>query len=134
MQKMQHIENEIIEEFELFDDQLDKYEHLIDIGKSLPDMESQLKTDDKLVKGCQSKVWLVASQETGRVHFQADSNTAITKGIIALLIRVLSGRTPDEILEAELTFIDKINLRAHLSSQRSNGLSLMIKQMKRLQK
>lgn len=124
------IENEIAEEFELFDDQMDKYEYIIDIGKKLPALDSKFMTDDFLVKGCQSKVWLHAYEKEGQLFFEADSNTAITKGIVALLIRVLSGQSAKEIISAPLNFIDKINLRAHLSSQRSNGLSSMIVKMK----
>ncbi|MCX6199236.1 MAG: SufE family protein [Bacteroidetes bacterium] len=124
------IENEIVEEFELFDDQMDKYEYIIDIGKKLPALDAKYMTDDFLVKGCQSKVWLHAYEKDGQLFFEADSNTAITKGIIALLVRVLSGQSAKEIISSPLSFIDKINLRAHLSSQRSNGLSSMIVKMK----
>ena len=124
------IESEIIEEFSLFDDQMDKYEYLIDIGKKLPALDAKYMSDDFLVKGCQSKVWLHAFEKEGRIFFEADSNTAITKGIIALLVRVLSGQRGIHILSAQLEFIDKINLRAHLSSQRSNGLTSMIHKMK----
>lgn len=123
-------EAEIAEEFALFDDQMDKYEYLIDIGKKLPPLDSKYTTDDFLVKGCQSKVWLHAYEKEGRIFFEADSNTAITKGIIALLVRVLSGQKAADILTAQLGFIDGINLRAHLSSQRSNGLTSMIQKMK----
>ncbi len=131
MQKsIAEIEDEIVEEFELFDEQMDKYEYIIDIGKKLPALDSKYQTDDFLVKGCQSKVWLHAYEKEGQLFFEADSNTAITKGIVALLVRVLSGQHPKEILNTSLIFIDKINLRAHLSSQRSNGLSSMIVKMK----
>jgi cysteine desulfuration protein SufE len=130
MQSISEIENEIAEEFALFDDQMDKYEYIIDLGKKLPALDSKYTTDDFLVKGCQSKVWLHAYEKDGRIFFEADSNTAITKGIIALLIRVLSGQNAKEILSSPLSFIDKINLRSHLSSQRSNGLSAMIVKMK----
>ena len=124
------IENEIVEEFDLFDDQMDKYEYIIDLGKKLPALDSKYQADDFLVKGCQSKVWLHAYEKDGRLFFEADSNTAITKGIIALLVRVLSGQKGGDILSSPLTFIDGINLRAHLSSQRSNGLTSMIQKMK----
>lgn len=124
------IEDEIVEEFELFDDQMDKYEYIIDLGKKLPPLDPQFMTDDNLVKGCQSKVWLHASEKGGRIFFEADSNTVITKGIIALLVRVLSGQKPQDIIASQLGFVDRINLRAHLSSQRSNGLTAMIKKMK----
>ena len=130
MRSITEIENEIVEEFELFDDQMDKYEYIIDIGKKLPALDSKYMTDDFLVKGCQSKVWLHAYEKDGQLFFEADSNTAITKGIIALLVRVLTGQSAKEIISAPLLFIDKINLRAHLSSQRSNGLSSMIVKMK----
>ena len=130
MQSIAHIENEIVEEFDLFDDQMDKYEYIIDLGKKLAVLDSKYLTDDFLVKGCQSKVWLHAYEKEGRIFYEADSNTAITKGIIALLVRVLSGQPAKEIVSAPLQFIDRINLRSHLSSQRSNGLSAMIVKMK----
>lgn len=131
MQKsITEIEDEIVEEFDLFDDQMDRYEYIIDLGKKLPALDAKFQTDDFLVKGCQSKVWLHAYEKDGRLFFEADSNTAITKGIIALLLRVLSGQKPADILNAQLGFIDKINLRAHLSSQRSNGLTSMIQRIK----
>ena len=129
-QSIQEIENEIVEEFALFDDQMDKYEYIIDLGKKLPPLDPKYHTDDFLVKGCQSKVWLHAKEKEGRLYFEADSNTAITKGIVALLVRILSGQKPEDISFSKLEFIDKINLRSHLSSQRSNGLSAMIVKMK----
>lgn len=124
------IEKEITEEFDLFDDPLDRYEYLIDVGKKLTPLSAQYMTDDFLVKGCQSKVWLHAYERDGFLFFEADSNTAITKGIVALLVRVLSGHKPEDILATPLPFIDAIHLRSHLSSQRSNGLSAMIQKMK----
>jgi len=125
------IENEIVEEFELFDDDWNgKYEHLIDLGKNLPLIETQYKTDDRLIKGCQSKVWLHSELKEEKIVFTADTDAIITKGIVALLIRVLSGHTSDEIINAPLDFIDKIGLIEHLSPSRSNGLVSMIKQMK----
>ena len=127
---IREIEEEIIEEFAMFENPMDKYEYLIDIGKQLPEMSEANKTDDNLVKGCQSKVWLHASRNGERVLFEANSNTVITKGIIGLLTRVLSNQKADDILNAKLEFIDKINLRGHLSSQRSNGLTAMIQKMK----
>lgn len=130
MKSINEIENEIAEEFDLFDDQMDKYEYIIDIGKKLPALDNKYQTDDFLVRGCQSKVWLHAYEKDGRIFFEADSNTAITKGIIALLVRVLSGQKSNDIISSPLSFIDNINLRAHLSSQRSNGLSSMIVKMK----
>ncbi|MBI1288220.1 MAG: SufE family protein [Flavobacteriales bacterium] len=123
-------EQEIIEEFSLFDDWMDKYEHIIGLGKELPLIEESLKTDDLLIKGCQSRVWLHAKLENSKVIFTADSDAIITKGIINLLIRVLSGEKPDDIVNADMTFIDQIGLKEHLSPTRSNGLVSMVKQMK----
>lgn len=123
-------EQEIIEEFSLFDDWMDKYEHIIGLGKELPLIEESLKTDDLLIKGCQSRVWLHAKLENGKVIFTADSDAIITKGIINLLIRVLSGEKPDDIVNADMTFIGQIGLKEHLSPTRSNGLVSMVKQMK----
>ncbi len=130
MNTINEIQNEIIQEFELFDDWMDKYDHLIEMGKNLPLIDEQYKTDDYIVKGCQSKVWLNAKINDNRVEYTADSDAVITKGIIALLIRVLSGQKAKDILETELYFIDKIGLKEHLSPTRSNGLLSMIKQMK----
>ena len=124
------IETEIIEEFDLFDDPMDKYEYIIDLGKKLPPLNEKYTSDDYLVKGCQSKVWLHSYKEGDRLFFEADSNSTITKGIIAVLIRVLSGQKPNDILNSPLEFVDRINLRSHLSSQRSNGLTSMIQKMK----
>lgn len=124
-------EEEIISEFELFgDDWEGKYEHIIDMAKSLPLIDAQLKTDDRLIKGCQSKVWLQSELKDGKVYYKADSDAIITKGIVALLVRVLSGHAPEEIVKAEFGFIDKIGLKEHLSPTRANGLVSMIKQMK----
>lgn len=123
-------EQAIIEEFSLFNDWMDKYEHIISLGKELPLIEESLKSDDLLIKGCQSRVWLHAKLEDGKVVFTADSDAIITKGIINLLIRVLSGQTPTDIIETDLTFIEKIGLKEHLSPTRSNGLVSMVKQMK----
>lgn len=128
---IKEIEEEIVSEFELFgDDWEGKYEHIIDMGKSLPLIDSALKTDDRLIKGCQSKVWLHSELKDGKVIFKADSDAIITKGIVALMIRVFSGHTPQEIINAELNFIDKIGFKEHLSPTRANGLVSMIKQMK----
>ena len=124
------LQQQIVEEFSLFENPMDKYEYLIDIGKQLPDLDAQYKTDENLVKGCQSKVWLHSSAKDGRVVYEADSNTVITKGIIGLLIRVLSNQKPEDILKTNLEFIDKIDLKSHLSSQRTSGLGAMIKYMK----
>ncbi len=123
-------EIELIEEFDLFDDWMDKYEHIIDQAKSLPIIDSGFKTDDYVVKGCQSKVWLTADFIDGKVFYKADSDAVITKGIVALLIRILSGETPEAILANDLKFIDDIGLKEHLSPNRSNGLVSMIKLMK----
>jgi cysteine desulfuration protein SufE len=124
------IEQEIIDEFSLFDDWMDKYEHIIGLGKELPLIEEGLKTDDLLIKGCQSRVWLHAKMEDGKVIYTADSDAIITKGIISLLIRALSGQAPDTIINTDLAFIDQIGLKEHLSPTRSNGLVSMVKQMK----
>lgn len=124
------IQDEIIEEFALFPDWMDKYEYIIELGKNLPLIDEAYKTDDYLVRGCQSKVWLHAELRDGKVVFTADSDAVITKGIIALLIRVLSGHSPREILDADLYFLDRIGLKEHLSPTRANGLANMVKQMK----
>ncbi len=123
-------EKEIIEEFEFFEDWTQRYEHIIELGKSLPLIDPIYKTNDYTIKGCQSQVWLHASLENGKVIFTADSDAIITKGIISLLVRVLSNQTPQAIVEAKLEFLDQINLKEHLSPTRSNGLVAMIKQMK----
>ncbi len=125
------IENEIIEEFELFgEDWESKYEHLIEIGKGLPKIDVQFKTDDRLIKGCQSKVWLHTEKIANTIIYTADSDAIITKGMVALIIRVLSHQKPTDILKADLNFINKIGLTEHLSPTRANGLVSMIKQMK----
>lgn len=124
------IEQEIIEEFSMYDDWMGKYEHIIELGKTLPLIEEQYKTDDRLIKGCQSRVWLHSEIKNGKIAFTADSDAIITKGLVALVIRVLSGNTPDEIVNAKMDFIDKIGLKQHLSPTRANGLVNMIKQMK----
>ncbi len=123
-------QDEVIEEFALFDDWMDKYDHLISLGRELPLIDESLKTDDRIIRGCQSKVWLDAGMEDGKVQFTADSDAIITKGIIATLVRVLNGSTPAGILETDLYFIDRIGLKEHLSPTRSNGLLAMVKQMK----
>lgn len=128
---IKEIEQEIVDEFELFgDDWEGKYEHLIDLGKSLPKIKEELKTEERIIKGCQSKVWLNSEVENGKVIFTADSDAIITKGMVALMIRVLSGQKPEDIVNAELSFIEKIGLKEHLSPTRANGLVSMIKQMK----
>ncbi len=125
------IENEIVEEFELFgDDWEGKYEHLIELGKSLPKIKEEYKTDDRLIKGCQSKVWLHSQKQGDEIVYTADSDAIITKGMVALMVRVLSHQKADDILKADLDFINKIGLTEHLSPTRANGLLSMIKQMK----
>jgi cysteine desulfuration protein SufE len=124
------IQDTIIEEFSVFDDWMDKYNLLIDMGKNLPVIDQKFRTRDFLIEGCQSRVWLRPEFNDGLINFSADSDAIITKGIIALLIRVLSGRTPDEIIGTDLFFIEKIGLRQNLSPTRSNGLLAMVKQMK----
>lgn len=124
------IENEIVDEFALFDSWNDKYEYIIDLGKKLPPLEDQYKLDENRVRGCQSTVWLVADYKNGKVFFKAESDSVIVKGLISMLIRVLSGQTPDEIINAKLEFIQKIGMTTHLAQTRSNGLLSMVKQMK----
>lgn len=125
------VEEEIIEDFELFEDAMDKYEHIISLGNELAPLADIYKVDELLVRGCQSKVWLHSFEKDGHIYFEADSNTVITKGIVAMLVKVLSGLKPKEVVEHPLNFIPKIQLHEHLSSQRSNGLTAMINQMKR---
>lgn len=125
------IENEIVEEFELFgDDWEGKYEHLIELGKSLPKIKEEYKTEERIIKGCQSKVWLHSQKEGDKIVYTADSDAIITKGMVALMIRVLSNQKPRDIVSANLDFINKIGLTEHLSPTRANGLVSMIKQMK----
>ncbi len=124
------IEEQIVEEFSIFDDWMDKYNYLIEMGKSLPLIDEKYKVENNLITGCQSRVWLNAEFKEGLITFTADSDAVITKGIIFLLIRVMSGQKPDAIMKANFEFIDKIGLREHLSPTRSNGLTSMIKQIK----
>ena len=124
------IQDEIIEEFSGFDDWMDKYQLLIDLGNEQEPLEDQYKKEQNLIDGCQSRVWLVADFSDGKICFQAESDALIVKGIVALLIRVLSGHTPQEILDADLYFIEEIGLKEHLSPTRSNGLVAMVKQMR----
>jgi cysteine desulfuration protein SufE len=124
------VQDTIIDEFSVFEDWMEKYNLLIDMGKDLPVIDPRFKTRDFLIEGCQSKVWLHPDFRVDKVYFTADSDAIITKGIVGLLIRILSGRTPDEIISAELYFIDRIGLRQNLSPTRSNGLLSMIRQMK----
>ena len=123
-------QQEIIDEFADIDDWMDRYGYIIDLGNALPPIDESLKTPDHLIEGCQSRVWLNAENRDGKVHFTADSDAIIVKGIISLLIDVLNDHTPDEILNADLRFIDEIGLSSHLSPTRSNGLLAMIKQMR----
>ena len=124
------IQEQIVEEFSAFDDWMDKYSILIDMGNELPPLDVKYKTQNNLIEGCQSRVWLQADCVDGNVIFLGDSDAVIVKGIVSLLIRILSGHTPDEILSSDLFFIDAIGLKAHLSPTRSNGLTAMLKQMK----
>lgn len=127
---IESIQQTIIDEFSSFDDWMDKYNLLIEMGKDTPLIEAQYKTNNHLISGCQSRVWLHASYRDGKVYFTADSDAVITKGIVNLLIRVFSEQTPDAILNVDLGFLDKIGLKEHLSPTRSNGLLSMVKQMK----
>ena len=124
------IQNEIIEEFIELDDWMDRYQLLIDLGSEQPPLDAKYKTEQNLIEGCQSRVWLQADLIDGHIHFQAESDALIVKGMVALLVRVLSDQTPQDILDADLYFIEKIGLREHLSPTRSNGLLAMLKQMK----
>jgi cysteine desulfuration protein SufE len=130
VKSIRETQEEIVTEFEVYDDWMDKYNYLIELSRDLPMIDPQLKVKENLIAGCQSRVWLNAEYEDGRIRFTADSDAIITKGIISLLVRVLSNRTTEEILETELFFIDRIGLRQNLSPTRSNGLLSMIKQMK----
>lgn len=127
---IQEIQNEIIDEFSMFDDWEERYQYMIDLGKTLPLIDAQFKTEDYIIKGCQSKVWVHANLESDKVVFTADSDAIITKGIIAILIRVFSNQHPKDIIEANTDFIDEIGLKEHLSPTRANGLVSMIKQLK----
>lgn len=127
---LQDVENEVIDEFSIFDDWLDKYEYLIELGKSLKEYPEDRKTDDRLVKGCQSRVWIDFSIENGRIFFNADSDAIITKGIISLLVRIYSGRTPEEILSSDFSVVERIGLKENLSPTRANGLVSMIQMIR----
>lgn len=130
MATMKETEEELIQEFEMFDDWMDKYNYIIELGKDLPMIDPQYKTEEFLISGCQSQVWLHPEEKEGKLYFSADSDAIITKGIVNLLIRVLSGHTPQEILDNDLSYLDTIGLKNHLSPTRSNGLASMIKQIK----
>ena len=127
---IEEIQNELIEEFSMFDDWMQRYEYMIDLGKTMPLIADNLKTDEKLIKGCQSKVWLHSELTDNKVVFTADSDAIITKGIVAILIRTFSNQSPQDILDSNTEFIDEIGLKEHLSPTRANGLVSMIKQMK----
>ncbi len=124
------LQDNVIEEFSAFDDWMDKYALLIDLGNSLPPLEEKYKTESNLIEGCQSRVWLQADYEDGKIIFKGESDAVIVKGIVSLLINTISGHTPQEILDTDLYFIEKIGLKEHLSPTRSNGLVAMIKQMR----
>ena len=130
VQTIHETEDEIVDEFSLFDSWEDKYEYIIDLGKKLKTLEPEFKTEENKIKGCQSQVWLVANENNGRIYFKADSDAVIVKGLVSMLIRVLSGHRPDEIINAKLDFINKIGMTTHLAQTRSNGLLSMVKQMK----
>lgn len=124
------IQDELIEDFSFYEDWMSKYEYIIQLGKELPLIEENYKTEDRLIKGCQSKVWLHAEFKDGKIFFTADSDAIITKGLVSLMVKVLSGHSPAEIASADLYFIDQIGLKEHLSPTRANGLLAMVKQMK----
>jgi cysteine desulfuration protein SufE len=130
VKSIQEIQEEIVNEFEVFDDWMDKYNYLIELSRDLPLIDSKQKVEENLIRGCQSKVWLNADYRDGILYFTADSNATITKGIVSLLVRVLSGQKPDDVMTADLFFVDRIGLNQNLSPTRSNGLLSMIKQMK----
>ena len=127
---IKEIQEEIIEEFNLFDDWMERYEYLIEIGRSLPIIDEQYKLDENIIKGCQSKVWLYSEMNHTKIDFTADSDAILTKGLVALLLRVFSNQTPEDILKADTLFIDEIGLKEHLSPTRANGLVSMLKQIK----
>ncbi|MEO8234410.1 MAG: SufE family protein [Flavobacterium sp.] len=127
---IKEIQEEIVDEFSMFDDWMQRYEYIIDLGKNLPLIKEEFKTDENIIKGCQSKVWLQGEQHDDKIVFTADSDAILTKGIIAILIRTFSNKTASEILEADMNFIDEIGLKEHLSPTRANGLVSMIKQIK----
>jgi cysteine desulfuration protein SufE len=129
---LQETESDVVDEFSMFDEWLDKYEYLIELGKSLTDYPEEKKTDERLIKGCQSRVWLDYKIDGGRIFFNADSDAIITKGIISLLIRIYSGRTPEEILSSDFSVVDKIGLKENLSPTRANGLVSMIARIREI--
>ena len=127
---IREIQEEIIDEFNLFDDWMERYEYLIELGKSLPLIDDQYKIEENIIKGCQSKVWLYSKMNDSKINFTADSDAILTKGLVALLLRVFTNQTPKDILAADTIFIDKIGLKEHLSPTRANGLVSMLKQIK----
>lgn len=127
---IQEIQEDIVDEFSMFDDWMQRYEYIIELGKSLPLIDPQYKTEDNLIKGCQSKVWVHASLKEDKIIFTADSDAILTKGAIAILVRVFSNQSPKDIIDADTNFIDRIGLKEHLSPTRANGLVSMIKQLK----
>ena len=131
MKSLQEIQAEVVEDFTMYDEWLDKYEYLIDLGRRLEPFPEELKTDDRLIRGCQSRVWLDTREEDGRLYFRADSDAIITKGIISLLIGVYSGRTAAEIAADDFSFVDRLGLRENLSPTRANGLASMIETLRR---
>lgn len=130
MMTIKELQDEIISDFELFDDWEGKYEYIIDLGKKLPVLSDEFKTEENIIKGCQSVVWLHAFYKDGKVFFEGDSQAIIVKGLVSMLLNVLSGHTPNEILHSDLYFIEKVGLTSHLAQTRSNGLASMVKQMK----
>ncbi len=127
---IEEVQKEIIEEFSVYDDWMDKYGYLIELGNSLPELPASEKTDEHLIKGCQSRVWLVPELKNGKIYFRGESDAVIVKGLVALLLRVASGRTPKELIDCDMHFIDDIGLKQHLSPTRSNGLLAMVKQIR----
>ena len=127
---IEDIQQEIIDEFSIYEDWMDKYSYLIELGNELKELDPKQKTDQNLIKGCQSRVWLVPEFRDGKIYFEGESDAVIVKGLVALLLRVVSGRTPEELIESNLHFVDDIGLKQHLSPTRSNGLLAMIKQIK----
>jgi cysteine desulfuration protein SufE len=127
---IEEVQQEILDEFSVFEDWMDKYGYLIELGNSLPELSPAVKTDEYLIRGCQSRVWLVPELKEGKINFQGESDAVIVKGLVALLLRVASGRTPKELIDNEMHFIDQLGLKQHLSPTRSNGLLAMIKQIR----
>lgn len=127
---IEQIQAEINDEFSIYEDWMDKYSYLIELGNDLPELDAKLKNDQYVIKGCQSRVWLVPELKDGKIYFQGESDAVIVKGLVALLLRVVSGHTPDDILNSDLHFVDDIGLKQHLSPTRSNGLVAMVKQIK----